>query len=131
MELSKSLDDVDLNLLRVFDVLMQERSVTGAAAHLGRTQSAVSHSLAELRILFKDELFTRAGDGPVPKPLSITAVPIKPLFPVVTATSLLESIRCSLGEHVSLRPGCISRVWRSRRRSGNRIEAAHMIRPIS
>ncbi|WP_370906478.1 LysR family transcriptional regulator [Ensifer sp. WSM1721] len=28
---------------------MQERSVTGAAAHLGRTQSAVSHSLAKLR----------------------------------------------------------------------------------
>src|SRR2546423_8213233 len=39
----------DLNLLVVFDVLMTERSVTRAAERLGRTQSAVSHSLSRLR----------------------------------------------------------------------------------
>ncbi|WP_284393897.1 LysR family transcriptional regulator [Devosia yakushimensis] len=61
-----ALDQTDLNLLRVFDILMKERSVTGAAIALGRTQSAVSHSLNKLRLLFEDELFTR--DGPRMKP---------------------------------------------------------------
>lgn len=55
------LNTVDLNLLRVFDVLMKERSVTRAAERLGRTQPAVSHSLSRLRHLFKDELFSREG----------------------------------------------------------------------
>ncbi|NEI67863.1 LysR family transcriptional regulator, partial [Rhizobium leguminosarum] len=35
-----SLNQLDLNLLRTFDVLMRERSVTRAADRLGRTQSA-------------------------------------------------------------------------------------------
>ena len=39
----------DLNLLVVFEVLMFERNVTRAADRLGRTQSAVSHSLSRLR----------------------------------------------------------------------------------
>jgi len=54
-----SLDQVDLNLLRIFDILMQERSVTKTAQRTGRTQSAVSHSLAKLREIFQDELFSR------------------------------------------------------------------------
>ena len=39
----------DLNLLVVFEVLMNERSVSLAADRLGRTQSAVSHALNRLR----------------------------------------------------------------------------------
>ncbi|RWB30460.1 MAG: LysR family transcriptional regulator [Mesorhizobium sp.] len=58
---SMNYDDIDLNLLRVFDVMMRERSVTRAAIELGRTQSAVSHSLSKLRYLLQDELFTRDG----------------------------------------------------------------------
>ncbi|AJC22910.1 LysR family transcriptional regulator [Pandoraea pulmonicola] len=53
------LDKLDLNLLRVFLVLMQQRSVTKASYQLGRTQSAVSHSLAKLREFFQDDLFSR------------------------------------------------------------------------
>jgi len=53
---------VDLNLLRVFVVLMREKSVTKAALNLNRTQSAVSHALGRLRQLFNDELFHR-NDG--------------------------------------------------------------------
>ncbi|MGX9990441.1 LysR family transcriptional regulator [Rhizobium sp. Z1P35] len=66
-------DNVDLNLLRVLDVLMRERSVTRAADQLGRTQSAVSHSLSKLRIIFKDELFTRDGGlmRPTPRALEL------------------------------------------------------------
>jgi LysR family transcriptional activator of mexEF-oprN operon len=51
----------DLNLLVVFDVLMIERSVTRAAERLGRTQSAVSHSLSRLREQFGDPLLTKGG----------------------------------------------------------------------
>jgi DNA-binding transcriptional LysR family regulator len=54
-----SLDQIDLNLLRIFDILMQERSVTKTAQRTGRTQSAVSHSLGKLREIFQDELFSR------------------------------------------------------------------------
>ncbi|MDP8996759.1 MAG: LysR family transcriptional regulator [Pseudomonadota bacterium] len=52
---------LDLNLLRVFDALMAERSVTRAAERIGRTQSAVSHALNRLREIFEDELFSRDG----------------------------------------------------------------------
>ncbi len=51
----------DLNLLVVFDVLMSERSVTRAAERLGRTQSAVSHSLARLRHQFGDPLLLKGA----------------------------------------------------------------------
>jgi DNA-binding transcriptional LysR family regulator len=50
---------IDLNLLRVFDVLLEERSVTRAGARLGLTQSAVSHALNRLRYHLDDELFQR------------------------------------------------------------------------
>ena len=51
----------DLNLLVVLDVLMIERSVTRAADRLGRTQSAVSHSLSRLREQFGDPLLIKGG----------------------------------------------------------------------
>ena len=40
---------LDLNLLRVFDALLAEQSVSGAAARLSITPSAVSHALGRLR----------------------------------------------------------------------------------
>lgn len=56
----------DLNLLRVFDLLYEERSVTRAAARLSLTQSAVSHALGRLREAFEDDLFTRGPGGLLP-----------------------------------------------------------------
>src|SRR5690242_1501003 len=53
----------DLNLLLVFQALMQHRSVTRAAADLGLTQPAVSHAIQRLRENFKDPLFVRAKKG--------------------------------------------------------------------
>ena len=55
------LSAVDLNLLVVLDELLRVRSTTKAAHRLGRTQSAVSHALARLRVAFRDPLFVRAG----------------------------------------------------------------------
>lgn len=59
---------LDLNLLRVFDALNEERSVTRAGLRLGVTQSAVSHALQRLRVLLDDELFHRTPEGMVPTP---------------------------------------------------------------
>ena len=59
---------LDLNLLRVFDALAEERSVTRAGERLGLTQSAVSHALNRLRYALEDELFLRGPDGMKPTP---------------------------------------------------------------
>lgn len=63
-----ALAGVDLNLLVVLAVLLDEASVTKAAARLGRTQSAVSHALDRLRETFSDPLFVRSGQRMVPTP---------------------------------------------------------------
>ncbi len=65
----------DLNLLRIFDLLMAERNVTAAAHRIGMTQSAVSGSLARLRDLFGDELFVRARYGVVPTEKALSLAP--------------------------------------------------------
>jgi DNA-binding transcriptional LysR family regulator len=69
------LDRMDLNLLWVLQVLLEERSVTRAAARLGRTQPAVSRSLAKLRQIFGDPLFVRVGTQLVltPRAEAVTA----------------------------------------------------------
>ncbi len=58
--------DLDLNLLRVFDTLIEERSVTRAGERLGLSQSAISHALNRLRYVLGDELFVRGADGMQP-----------------------------------------------------------------
>jgi DNA-binding transcriptional LysR family regulator len=60
--------DIDLNLLRVFDTLIEMRSVTRAADRLGLTQSAVSHALGRLRHALDDPLFVRSAQGLQPTP---------------------------------------------------------------
>ncbi|MFA6264276.1 MAG: LysR family transcriptional regulator [Pseudolabrys sp.] len=49
--------------LRLFLAVLEEGSVTGAAARLGVTQSAVSHGLDKLRAIVADPLFVRSGRG--------------------------------------------------------------------
>jgi DNA-binding transcriptional LysR family regulator len=64
---------LDLNLLRVFDEIMEERSLTRAADNLAMTQPAVSNALKRLRDALSDDLLIRAGYGvePTPKALAI------------------------------------------------------------
>ena len=66
---------IDLNLLRVFEALYELRSVTRAAERLGRTQSAVSHSLGRLRRAVGDPLFVRHVEGLQPTALAIEIAP--------------------------------------------------------
>jgi DNA-binding transcriptional LysR family regulator len=58
----------DLNLLVVFDAVEQEKNLTRAGLRLGMSQPAVSHALARLRHLLKDELFVRTPTGMHPTP---------------------------------------------------------------
>lgn len=62
------LGSIDLNLLTVFDAVMRERSTTRAGKRLGLSQPAVSHALARLRHMLKDELFVRGPQGMAPTP---------------------------------------------------------------
>jgi LysR family transcriptional regulator, mexEF-oprN operon transcriptional activator len=64
----------DLNLLVVFEVLMIERSVTRAAERLGRTQSAVSHSLQRLRSQLGDPLLIKGGVRMQPTPFALELI---------------------------------------------------------
>lgn len=57
---------LDLNLLKALDALLDERSVTRAAARLALTQPAVSGMLTRLRESFGDPLFLRTQRGVVP-----------------------------------------------------------------
>jgi DNA-binding transcriptional LysR family regulator len=66
---------LDLNLLRVFDVLLEERSVTRTGARLGLTQSAVSHALNRLRYVLEDDLFVRGPAGMSPTPRAVEMGP--------------------------------------------------------
>ena len=59
---------LDLNLLKVFDVVMAERSLTRAAHLLSITQPAVSNSLRRLREALADELLVRKGRTLEPTP---------------------------------------------------------------
>src|SRR6266513_1195774 len=65
----------DLNLLRVFDALIEERSVTRAGERLGLSQSAISHALNRLRYVLGDELFVRVSDGMRPTPRASEIAP--------------------------------------------------------
>jgi DNA-binding transcriptional LysR family regulator len=58
----------DLNLLKAFDALMKERSVTRAGDLIGLSQPAVSNALNRLRHALGDELFVRRGNDMVPTP---------------------------------------------------------------
>jgi DNA-binding transcriptional LysR family regulator len=59
---------LDLNLLRVFDVVMAERNLTRAAERLSITQPAVSNALKRLREAVGEDLLTRRAYGVVPTP---------------------------------------------------------------
>jgi DNA-binding transcriptional LysR family regulator len=66
----------DLNLLRVFDALMRERSATRAGEQIGLSQPAVSQALNRLRALLGDQLFVRKGPAMLPTPRAEALAPV-------------------------------------------------------
>ena len=71
----KSLQTLDLTLLKTFSVLMEERNVSKAAEHLAITQPAMSGVLARLRDSFDDLLFVRVQRGVVPTNRALELAP--------------------------------------------------------
>ena len=67
---------LDLNLLRVFDAVMAERSLTRAAQKLALTQPAVSNALRRLRETLGDELVRRTSAGMEPTPRAQALWPV-------------------------------------------------------
>jgi DNA-binding transcriptional LysR family regulator len=65
----------DLNLLRVFDEVMAERSLTRAARNLSLTQPAISNAMRRLRDTLGDELLRRSGQGVEPTPRALALWP--------------------------------------------------------
>jgi DNA-binding transcriptional LysR family regulator len=117
--------DVDLNLLRVFDAVLHEGSVTAAAARLELTQPAVSNALARLRSLLGDPLFVRSASGMEPTPfargvaepvrqalaLLETALAHGPGFEPATATRTFRFYMSDVGQ-VEFLPPLVERVQR-------------------
>jgi DNA-binding transcriptional LysR family regulator len=60
------LSRADLNLLVLFEILMEERHAGRSAERLNLSPSAVSHGLGRLRKLLGDPLFLRTPKGVVP-----------------------------------------------------------------
>lgn len=63
-----NLKAVDLNLLTVFEAIMESGQLKRASEQLGMSQPAVSAALHRLRLTFKDELFIRTHRGMQPTP---------------------------------------------------------------
>ncbi len=82
---------LDLNLLRVFDVVMAERNLTRAAERLSLSQPAVSNALKRLKESVGEDLLTRVSSGVRPTP---------------RAEALWPEVRTALGHlRAALAPG--------------------------
>jgi DNA-binding transcriptional LysR family regulator len=84
---SMNLQTVDLNLLVVFEALIEERGVTRAANRVGLSQPAMSNALARLRRTFDDPLFVRTPEGMSPTPAAQSLI-----GPVRSALAQLRDI---------------------------------------
>ena len=76
-----NINTLDLNLLKVFDAIMDERHISRAAERLCVTQPAVSGMVKRLRQHLDDELFIRTRNGVIPtQRAEELALPIKNLL---------------------------------------------------
>lgn len=95
---------LDLNLLLVFEAVLETKSTTLAAAQLGLTQSAVSNSLNRLRNALGDPLFVRTSEGMLPTPRAAEiAQPLK---------ESIDRIRDTLGHHTEFDASRSDRLFR-------------------
>lgn len=75
---------IDLNLLLVFEALLQAKNVTHAGSLLGLSQPATSAALSKLRMTLKDPLFVRTPHGMEPTPRAILlAKPLQQALSVI------------------------------------------------
>lgn len=62
--------NTDLNLLVIFDTIMQEQSITLAAERMSMTQPSVSNAVSRMRHIWGDPLFVKNGRGIKPTPFA-------------------------------------------------------------
>ncbi len=99
-----NVSDLDLNLLRAFDAIATEGSVTIAGERIGLSQPAMSNALSRLRQLFGDPLFVRTPRGMRPTPFAQQlAQPVR---------EALRLIQAALQQHAGFEPGSSSNTFR-------------------
>lgn len=98
--LANRLRSVNLNLLPILEALLATRSVTGAAARLHMSQSAVSDALARLRHQFRDELLVRRG-----RSMSLTPLAQQLLAPLQEIVGRIDALVTARAFH----PGDLER----------------------
>lgn len=99
-----SYERLDLNLLRVFDVIYSERNLTRAASILCISQPAVSNAVQRLRETLKDPLFIREHRGVLPTPFADSLAPI--------IHDALQMVRSGLKSRDEFDPATSQRVFR-------------------
>lgn len=99
-----NITSVNLNLLLAFEALLEERSVSRAAARIGLSQPATSNALSRLRAIFSDPLFTRTSSG-----MTATARALELAGPI---RSGLAQLRGALAERPRFDPAVSTRAFR-------------------
>ncbi len=95
--------DIDLNLLYIFEALMETRSVSRASEKLGITQPSMSYALAKMRVAFSDPLFIRVKNEMQP---SMRAVEM-----AAQVSQILNLARGGLYQPASFDPSTCTRVF--------------------
>jgi DNA-binding transcriptional LysR family regulator len=98
-----NLQTIDLNLLLVFEALMDERNVTRAAKRVGLSQPALSNALARLRRTFDDPVLVRTPDGMVPTPRAQALI--------VPVRAALAQLRGAMEERPAFDPAASQRIF--------------------
>lgn len=98
---SHGMENIDLKLLRAFDVIYKTANISQAADVLGIGQPTISMSLRRLREHFNDPLFVRTSGGMTPTPLA------EDLKPYITQT--LALMQATLGYRARFEPATSQR----------------------
>lgn len=74
----------NLNILSVFEAILETRSVSKASEKLGISQPSMSYTLARMREVFDDPMFIRVGNEmqPTPRAMAI-AVPVRQVLEIM------------------------------------------------
>lgn len=131
---------LDLNLLVVFQYLMEARNLSAVARRLGVTQPAASNALRRLRATFDDALFVRTPQGMLPTPYAqhlagavaealgmlAQALEAPPGFDPAASTRRFRVAMTDVGE-IHFMPGLMERC--AREAPGVRIESVRLQGP--
>ena len=94
---------IDMNLLVVFDAMIEHRSVTRAGEAIGLSQPAMSAAVARLRAWFDDPLFVKTGAEMKPTPRALELAP-----PV---RRVIETVKGEILQRAGFDPGKTDRTF--------------------